>query len=312
MSALLALAVILVSGVFVAAGEAATAGPAGAAAPACSFTGSAGVSSIGMLVVNVTPGAVINIKCDGFPASHPYLLVETSLLVAIDPAAKPLLTGQATSVPGLLGIVAALPEMNLLSVAFPSSDATGHLTYAYTVPSSQPLDPNATCPPSTQQLNSGLIGCAVAMIDMTTFKPVTTGTFVLSYKGQPVFPPQPTLAVSPSVAHVGQSVAISDAPGANTYWWLATLVSIYANLGGGSSSGGPVPVVVKVRGHKVPGANGGVTPASYNGVAFTPPKLSGTFPATRRGHPTVIVTLNATLAGFGLFNVAQTKLRVIR
>jgi hypothetical protein len=309
---LLALAVLLVSSVFVAAGEAATAGPAAAAAPACSFSGTGGVGAIGPLVFNVTPGAVINIKCTGFLTSHSYLLVETSLLVAIDPAAKPLLTGQAVSLLGLLAIIAALPEMNAQSVAFPNSDATGHLNYAYTIPSSQPLDPNATCPPSTEQLNSGLIGCAVAMIDLSTFKPVTIGTFVISYKGQPVFPPKPTVAVSPSVAHVGQSVSIGDAPGAKTYWWLATLVSLYANLGGGSAGGGPVPVVVRVGGRKVHLTNGGVTPASYNGVIFTPPVLSGTFPAKRPGHPNVSVTLAATLLGIGISNDATTKLRVLR
>ena len=32
-------------------------------------------------------------SCTGLPASTPFLLVEASLLVAIDPSAEPLLTG---------------------------------------------------------------------------------------------------------------------------------------------------------------------------------------------------------------------------
>jgi hypothetical protein len=290
-------------------GETATAVPSAAAAsgPACTFKGPA----IGALVISVTPGEVINISCSGFPASHPYLLVEASLLVAIDPAAKPLLTGQTTSVPGLLAVIAATPELNALSVAFPSSDANGNLNYNYTVPTSQPPDPNATCPPTTQELNSGLIGCAVAMIDLTSFKPVVAGTFVMNYKGQPFFPPNPTLALSTSVATRGQFVSVSDAPGAKTFWWLATLVSLYANLGGSGGSGGPIPVVVRVGGSKAV-TNAAVAPATYNGSVFTPPKLSGSFIAKGRGKPKVIVSLNASLLGIPVSNIATQKLRVIK
>jgi hypothetical protein len=310
---LLALVMVLVSCALVGAAEAATAGPAAAAGPVCRFSSSTpGVGAVSAVVFGVTPGTVIDYNCSGFPASHPFLIVEASLLVAIDPAAKPLLTGQATSVPGLLGIIAALPELNALSVAFPNSDANGHLTYAYTVPSTQPLDPNATCPPTTEELNSGLIGCALAMIDLTSFKPVTTGTCVLSFKGQPFFPPSPTLALTPNVVHTGQSVAISDVPGATTYWWVATLASLYANLAGGSGAGGPIPVVVKIGGHKVPTSGAGVTPASYNGSVLTTPKLSGSFVARKAGHPNVNVILNANLLGFTLSNAVKAKQHVLR
>jgi hypothetical protein len=310
---LLALSMVLVSCALVAAGEAATAGPAAAAGPLCGFSSTTpGVGSINAIVYGVSPGDVVNLNCTGFPASHPYLLVEASLLVAIDPAAKPLLTGQATSVPGLLAIIAAIPELNALSVAFPSSDAAGNLKFGYTVPSTQPLDPNATCPPTTKELNSGLVGCAVAMIDLTTFKPVTAGTFVLSYKGQAVLPPSPTLALNPTVVHAGQSVAVSDAPGATTYWWVATLVSIVNGLSGGSSGGGPIPVMVKLGNRKAV-TNAAVSPATYDGVTFTPPKLSGSFLTKKPGkHTHVNVTLTASLLGFPIANIANGMLRVIR
>ena len=71
---------------------------AAAAGPVCSFSG----SILGTpLVTNVTPGKVIDISCTGLPASTPFVLVEASLLVAVDPSAKPLLTGTSvTTLPG--------------------------------------------------------------------------------------------------------------------------------------------------------------------------------------------------------------------
>jgi len=65
------------------------------------------------------------VSCKHFATNHPYLLVEASLLVAIDPAAAPLLQGDATSLPGLLAIISALPELNATSVAFPTTNSSG-------------------------------------------------------------------------------------------------------------------------------------------------------------------------------------------
>ncbi|HEY5026150.1 MAG TPA: hypothetical protein VII76_14330 [Acidimicrobiales bacterium] len=275
-----------------------------AAAPSCVFKGPA----IGQLVLAVSYGESININCENFPANHPYLLVEASLLVAVDPAAKPLLDGQATSVPGLLAIIAALPELNPLSVAFPTSNSSGVLNYNYTVPSSQPPDPNAKCPPTTIELNAGLIGCAVAMIDLESFKPVVVGTMVLTFKGQSLFATNPTLFLTPNAATVGQHVAVSDFPGAQTYWWLSTLVSLEAGLSGGGGSG-PIPVLVKAGGRKA-FSKAAVAPATYNGTTFTPPKLSGYFIAKVKGRHTVNVFLKANLLGIGLSNSASAKIRV--
>jgi len=282
--------------------------PAAAAAPApkCTFSD----AILGVLVKGVSPGDSINIACKNFPADHPYLLIETSLLVAVDPAAAPLLQGDATSLPGLLAIIDALPEMNALSTAYPISNSSGVINYNYTLPTTQPLDPNATCPPTTEEDNSGLIGCAVAMIDLETFKPVTVGTFVVEYKGQPLLPPDPTMALSATTANEGQWLQVRDAPGAKTFWWVATLVSLYADLAGGSGGGGPIPVVVKVKGHKTT-TNAAVTPATYNGTTFTPPVLSGSFVASSHGRVYVKVSLKANLLGFPMSIGAQERIKLI-
>jgi hypothetical protein len=307
---LLAASVALVSCTVAIAGGGAglvSAAAAAAPAPSCVFKGPA----FGQLVLGVTAGESINVDCKNFPDNHPYLLVEASLLVAVDPNAAPLLEGQATSVPGLLAIIAALPELNALSVAFPTSNSSGVLDYNYTVPSTQPPDPNATCPPTTEELNSGLIGCAVAMIDLESFKPVVAGTFVLSYKGDPLFPPDPTLSLSTTHPTDGQRVLVSDSPGAKTFWWLSTLVSLEAGLSGGGGGTGPIPVTVRTGGRK-PVSNAAVTPATYNGTTFTPPKLSGGFIAKGGGRQNVKVTLSATLLGFGLSNAATAKIKVTK
>jgi hypothetical protein len=150
----------------------------------------------------------------------------------------------------------------------------------------------------------------VAMIDLESFKPVVAGTFVLSFKGDPLFPPDPTLSLSTTHPTAGQRVSVSDAPGAKTFWWLSTLVSLEAGLSGGGSTG-PIPVVVRAGGRK-PASNAEVTPATYNGTTFTPPKLSGGFTAKGGGRQNVKVTLSATLLGFGLSNEATAKMSVTK
>ena len=303
----LALCVALTTCAVTVGAVATSAAPAGAAAgPACTFP----APSFGQLVLSVTAGESIHIHCTGMGSSHPYLLVEASLLVAIDPAAAPLLQGKTTSLPGLLAVISALPELNPLSVAFPTSNSSGVLDTNYTIPTSQPPDPNATCPPTAEELDSGLIGCAVAMIDLESFKPVVPGTMVLSYKGDPLFPTaDPTVGLSTTTAKKGQRVTISDAKGAKSYWWLATLVDLESNLGGGGGSAGPIPVKVKVSGRK---GTGSVAPATYNGTTLTPPKLSGSFIAKGRGREKVNVVLTANLLGFGLAIAGSAKLNVTK
>ncbi len=278
-----------------------------AAAPSCNVKG----AFFGLLVPNATGGSSVNIDCKNFPANHPYLLVEASLLVAIDPSAAPLLTGQATSVPGLLAIIAATPELKALSVAFPTSNSSGVLDTTYTIPTSQPPGPDASCPPTTVEINSGLIGCAVAMIDLESFKPVVAGTFVLEWKGDPLLPPNPTLSLSPTSTTTGQPVQVRDIPGTKDFWWLATLESIVNGLGGGGGGSGPIPVVVK-NGRKKLVSTAAVTPASFNGTTFTPPVLSGHFLAPARGKHNIKATLTATLLPGLSFSVdASAKMKVL-
>ena len=91
-------------------GAAESAGPSGAAGasgPACTFNGSALP-----IVTGAAAGERVVVSCTGLPPLHPYLMMETSLLLGIDPKAAPLLSGSIVSVKGLLSLLAALPEIN--------------------------------------------------------------------------------------------------------------------------------------------------------------------------------------------------------
>ncbi len=303
---LLALSVALLS--FAVVGVAGQGVSGAATGPACTFSGSLGTEP---LVLGVTPGQTVNVACSGLSDTTPYLLVEASLLLAIDPAAKPLLTGQVTSVPGLLAAISALPEINATSEAFPVSGTSGSLTDAYTIPTSQPTDPNATCPPSTEQFNSGLIGCVVVMLNLETLAPVTAGTFIIHYKSQgSLFPPNPTLALSTKSATVGQSVTVSDAPGTTTYWWLATLLALGGLLDG--QTVGTLPLTITV-GNKKAASSAIVTPASYSDSVFTPPKVSGSFVVPKtRGKKNLVAQITGSLLGFPLSNSVSQKIKVTK
>ena len=294
-------------------GLAETAGPAGAAGasgPACTFNGSPLP-----IVTGASAGEKVVVSCTGLPPLHPYLMMETSLLLGIDPKAAPLLSGSLVSLQGLLSLLAALPEVNPAALTFPTSDLFGNLDFTYTLPSSHALDPNAVCPPTTAQINAGLIGCALATIDLTTIKPLGAGSAVIEYTGDPVFPPNPTLALSTATATVGGAVTVADRPGATTYWWLATLSALESLLGGSAAPPATITVTLAKTTSSVTTRNTiTVSPAVYNNPVLTPPKISGNFtvPAKATGKRTVTVTYGTQLLGFNLTNSATASLKVLR
>ena len=280
-------------------GAATLATQAATASPQCTFNGSSTP-----LLTGVSAGSKIAVSCKGLAPLHPYMLVGTSLVLAIDPAAAPLFSGQLTSLSSLMALLAVLKEIDLPSAALPTSDLSGNLSDSWTVPTFQAIDPNASCPPTQVEYNSGLLGCALAMIDLTSFKPVGAGSALFEYKGFPVLPANPTVALSTSTALPNQTVSVSDAPGATTFWWLSTLSTLESSLGTGA---GPPPTVkvtiVKSNGQSVPAAStASVTPATYSGGVFTPPALSGGFtvPTTVSGPVKVSVALTAPLEGIPL------------
>lgn len=307
----LSVAVVALVCAFTAIAASGTVPPAGAApaAPACTFNGVALP-----LVLSASAGEKIAIHCTGLSPASPYLVMEVSLLLGIDPAAAPLLNGDITSLSGLMALISALPEINPAALAFPLTDLVGNLKYTYTLPTTQAADRKATCPPSQAELNMGLIGCALAMIDLTTFKVVGAGSALVNYKGQALIPPSPTLALSAKTATPSQVVDVSDAPGATTYWWLSTVTGLQSLLGSGSAAP-PVVTVSLAKSSDSPPTTAAneitVTPAVYNYPVLTPPKISGGFtvPAIL-GHEIVTVTYAAPLLGSTFYNIASATTRL--
>jgi len=279
-----------------------------AAAPACTFNGSALP-----LITGMAPGKTIAIHCTGLTPLHPYLLLEASLLIGVDPQAKALLSGNSGVSAALFpAALAAIQEVNPGSVKALTTNLSGVLSYTFTMPSTQPLDPNASCPPSRQEFNSGLLGCALAMIDATTQKPVGAGSAVIEFTGFPLLPPQPTVALSTVKARAGKVVGISDAPGASTYWWVPTLGALDSLLAG--SSGTPTITVTVGSGtaKKTALSYVGASASTYKKPVFTPPRISGVFAMPKglpKGVQVVTVTLVEPLLGLPLANVASTTIK---
>ncbi len=199
--------------------------------------------------------------------------------------------------------------LNPLSFSFPISDSSGDLNYTYTTPTTQPLDTNASCPPSRVEYNSGLIGCALALVDLTTADEVgpvahCSNTRVSSCSRRN----RPSLSSAKS-ATPGQVLKVSNAKSATTYWWLATLATLEGDLGGASA--GTVSVGFS-KGPAKAANNITVTPASYNGSTFTPPVIAGGFtvPNMRAGYHPVTVTYTASLEGLPISVQASAKFYV--
>lgn len=287
---------------------AAPAAGAATAVPKCTFN-NGGLP----IVMGVKAGSVIKVACTGLTPTNPYLVLQASLLIGIDPQAKALLSGNSGLSPAALtAALAALPKINPASLTTKLSDGAGNLAFDYTVPSSQAPDPNATCPPSRVQFNSGLIGCALAMIDLVTQKPVGAGSGVLEYVGFPFLPPSPTLALSAKKVVPGQTVTVRDAPGATTFWWLSTLASLNNLLTGGTS----LPKVTVALGPRrrpvIAVSNVLAAPASYSNSVFTPPKLSGTFkvPTNLHGGKRVSVSVVQVMLGIPISNTVEGKIKI--
>lgn len=304
-SAFLAMALAVASGIALVAAPAA---PAAAAAPKCTFNG----SSL-PIVTGIATGKTIEIACTGLAPLHPYLLFEASLLIGIDPQAKALLSGNSGLSPLLFkAALATVQKINPGTITALTTDLSGNLGHTFTQPSTQPTDPNASCPPTRQQFNSGLLGCALALLDLTTQKPVGAGSAVVEFAGFPLLPPQPTVAVTTPKARAGKVVSITDRPGNTTYWWVPTLGALNSMLSGDTTQQKVTVTVGSGVSKKVALSYAGASAATYTKPTFTPPKLSGIFVMPKglpKGDNVVTVTLVQPLLGLPLANVATTTIK---
>ncbi len=87
-------------------------------------------------------------------------------------------------------------------------------------------DKNAVCPPTQTQINAGLFGCAVAIVN-SALSPLPGGEFLITYAGQPL-PGDPTISATPTAGAAGASITVADAKGATTHWWANAIQAVQA------------------------------------------------------------------------------------
>jgi hypothetical protein len=293
----------------------AVSGSPAATTPSCSFDN----SSL-PLVTGVTAGSMVSVSCQGEKPHQLVLVAQPSLLIGLLPGISALFGGSSSDKNKLLSLLKGLPsELSALaeiapgSLRFVTTSSTGTLDFTYVVPRFWALDPNASCPPSTQQFAEGVIGCALVMIDVNSLGVLPGGYALLSWQNSLLsalpLTENPTAAVSPTTAASGNTVSLSDAGGATTYWWLATLAYLEGILSGGATT----PTVTVTVDGQTAANNATVSPATYSIGHLTPPKLSGTFTVPSgvpAGAQTVTVTLQASLLGAPLSQSASTTLNV--
>lgn len=115
------------------------AAPAVGAAPVpkCTFNNSALP-----IVMGVKAGSVVKVACTGLTANNPYLVLQASLLIGIDPQAKALLSGNSgLSAAALTAALAALPKINPASLTSSSPTARASLRSTTRCRRRRPLTP---------------------------------------------------------------------------------------------------------------------------------------------------------------------------
>jgi hypothetical protein len=297
------------------AGSSGTSGTSAGTAASCSFDN----GSL-PLVTGVTAGSQVSVSCTGEKPHQLVLVAQTSLLIGLIPGISALLGGSSGGKSRLLSLLkglpselAALAEIAPGSLRFVTTSSTGTLDYTYVVPRFWALDPNASCPPAAQQFAEGVIGCALVMIDVNSLALLPGGYALLSSQSSLLsalpLTQNPTVAVAPTAAAPGSTVSLSDAAGATTYWWLATLAYLEGILSGGTVS----PTVNVTVDGQTATSNATASPATYRIPKLTPPRLSGTFvvpSGVPAGPQTVTVSLQTSLLGVSLSQSASTTLNV--
>jgi hypothetical protein len=149
-----------------------------------------------------TPGSTVTINGSGFPTGNWYINTSGVALVQADPLAA------------FLSGFSALADLDTNNLVAPTVDNSGNFTTTFTLASPFVVgDPNGACPPLQNEIDVGLVGCAIVALSIN---PVTIlanlGDVPVIYSGTQ--PDPPTLAVSSTVVHVGSTLHFSGSG-----WW---------------------------------------------------------------------------------------------
>ncbi len=236
-----------------------TAGAVPTPTASCTFNGHPNNS----FVPGITPGGSIAVACTGLPKSTVVVIAEASPLAALVSSSD------------------EIDEADIDAAKFVTSTATGTLPAGttYPVPTTfSASDPNAACPPTAAQMDAGLVGCAVAVAELSG---IDFGDALLDYTGQPI-PAAPTLALGSATASAGDQVTVMDGAATGDWWgdaYSATaLTSSDITVGGitagsttASISAATYPITVK----KKVTTYGPLTPSVLSGSFTVPCGVSG-------------------------------------
>jgi hypothetical protein len=132
-----------------------------------------------------------------------------------------------------------IDEADINAAKFVSSTSTGTLPpgTSFPVPTTfSASDPNAACPPTAAQIDAGLVGCAVAVAELSG---TDFGDALLDYTGQPT-PAAPTLKLGSTSAKAGDQVTVSNGAATGDWWgdaYSSTNLSASEITVGGFESG---------------------------------------------------------------------------
>ncbi|MGO9558160.1 MAG: beta strand repeat-containing protein [Acidimicrobiales bacterium] len=150
-----------------------------------------------------TPGSTVTITGSGFPTGNWAINNSGIVLVQADPLAA------------FLKGFSAIEDLDVNNFVEPVVDNNGDFTAQFTLedPFVPIDDPNGTCPPLQNEIDVGLVGCAVVALSLNPISILANlGDVPVIYAGTQ--PDPPTLAVPSTVVHVGNTLHFSGSG-----WW---------------------------------------------------------------------------------------------
>ncbi|MGO8875383.1 MAG: IPT/TIG domain-containing protein [Acidimicrobiales bacterium] len=194
---------------------------------------------------NVNPGDTVTVTGSGFPTGN--WNINNSGVVLV----------QASPLAAFVSGFSAIEDLDVNVLVEPTVDDSGNFTTTFTLaaPFASEGDPNAACPPLQNQVDKGLVGCAIAALSLNAT------TLLASLADAPVVfsgtqPDPPVLTVPSTVANAGRRLYFGGSG-----WWGSY-------PGGGATAkicglGGKPTACDAVKG------SGVVAPTTYSAVGGT-------------------------------------------
>jgi hypothetical protein len=187
------------------------------------------------------PGDTVTITGSGFPTGN-FSITNSGVLLL-----------QASPLAAFLSGFSALADLDTNYLGEPTVDNNGNFTYQF--PLANPFtasDPNGLCPPLQNEIDVGLVGCAIVALNINAKTLLgNLGDVPIIYNGTQ--PDPPTLTVASTRVHVGDTLRLSGSG-----WW-------------GSYPGGGATAKICGLGGKpkhcdATTGSGVIAPVSYSGV----------------------------------------------